>query len=66
MNVARQPVSLITPLLVVRLDGSQPIRYSLKLELDAKYRLLREELARLSGVYCVLLVDVFGGIVRVC
>ena len=51
---------------MVRLDGSQPIRYSLKLELDAKYRLLREELAQLSGIYRMLLVDVFGGIVRVC
>ena len=66
MNVARQPVSLIIPLLVVRLNGSQPVRYSLKLELDAKYRLLREELAQLSGIYRMLLVDVFGGIVRVC
>lgn len=50
---------------VVRLDGSQPIRYSLKQELDGKYKVLREEIQKLCGLSFLLLVDVFAGTIRV-
>ena len=50
---------------VIPLDGSQPVRYCLKLELDAKYRLLKEQLIELCNINRLFLVDVFGGTVRV-
>ena len=52
---------------VVRLDGSQPVRYGLKLEVDEKYRLMKEQLSELCGVpYSrLLLVEVYGALVKV-
>lgn len=52
---------------VVRLDGSQPVRYGLKLEVDDKYRALLMILSRLTGIKKsnLLLVEVFGAMIRV-
>jgi ubiquitin carboxyl-terminal hydrolase 6/32 len=51
--------------IVIRLDGSQPIRYSMRQELDGKYGTLRETLQDSTHIHYLLLVDVFGGIIRV-
>ena len=52
---------------VVRLDGSQPVRYGLKLEVDDKYRALLVALSRLTGIKKsnLLLVEIFGAMIRV-
>ncbi|CAI8055035.1 Ubiquitin carboxyl-terminal hydrolase 32 [Geodia barretti] len=51
---------------VVRLDGSQPVRYGLKLEVDDKYRALLATLSRLTGIKKsnLLLVEMFGATIR--
>lgn len=53
--------------LVVRLDGSQPVRYCLRQEMDDKYRRVKENISALTDIPAsrFVLVDVFGGIVRV-
>ena len=53
--------------IVVRLDGSQPVRYGLKLEVDDKYRALLATLSRLTGIKKsnLLLVEMFGATIRV-
>ena len=53
---------------VVRLDGSQPVRYGLKLEMDDKYRSLKQSLSDLCGISGsrLLLVEVYGAMIRVC
>ena len=52
---------------MVLLDGSQPLRYGLKLELDDKYRQLKRALCDLCGLEPadILLVEVYSGVVRV-
>ena len=52
---------------VVRLDGSQPVRYGVKLEIDEKYRALRQSLADLTGIRKsnLLLVEMYGSMIRV-
>ena len=52
---------------VVRLDGSQPVRYGIKVEVDDKYRSLKQSLANLCGVPSskLLLVEICGSVVRV-
>ena len=52
---------------VVRLDGSQPVRYGLKLEIDERYRLLKENLSQLCGIpsSTLLLVEIVGSMIRV-
>ena len=52
---------------MVLLDGSQPMRYGLKLELDDKYRQLKRALSELCGLESdrMLLVEVYGGVIRV-
>ena len=52
---------------VVRLDGTQPVRYGLKVDMDEKYRALKEGLADLCGLATssLMLVEVFGALVRV-
>ena len=50
---------------VVRLDGSQPIRYGLKQELEGKYQVLKEFLKQKMNVAEFMLADIFGGIIRV-
>ena len=56
-------LSLIS--LVVRLDGSQPIRYGLKQEMEGKYANLHVHLTDKTGIHRFMLVDVFGGTIRV-
>ncbi|XP_019848743.1 PREDICTED: ubiquitin carboxyl-terminal hydrolase 32-like isoform X2 [Amphimedon queenslandica] len=51
-------------IIVIPIDGSQPTRYCLKLELDAKYRLLKEQLVEMCQINRLILVDVYGGTVR--
>lgn len=54
-------------LLVMFLDGRQPVRYGLKLEIDEKYRQLKEELEKLCGVSAarLLMVEVYASNIRV-
>ena len=53
--------------IVVRLDGNQPVRYGLKLEVDDKYRSLLVALSRLTGIKTsnLLLVEMYGSMIRV-
>ena len=50
---------------VVRLDGSRPIRYGLKQDLEGKYCVLKNFLTQKTNVPYFMLVDVYGGTVRV-
>lgn len=54
-------------LLVMFLDGRQPVRYGLKLEIDEKYRQLKDELEKLCGVPAarLLMVEVYASNIRV-
>lgn len=60
-------IFMIYSLAVVRLDGSQPVRYGLKLEMDDKYRSLKQSLSDLCGIpgSRLLLVEVYGAMIRV-
>lgn len=60
-------IYMIYSLAVVRLDGSQPVRYGLKLEMDDKYRSLKQSLSDLCGIpgSRLLLVEVYGAMIRV-
>ena len=51
----------------MRLDGSQPVRYGLKLEVDQKYRALLSSLSRMAGIRKsnLLLVEMHGAMIRV-
>lgn len=51
----------------MRLDGSQPVRYGIKLELDDKYRRLKEVVSELSGISQanLRLAEVYGAMVKV-
>ena len=55
------------PVVVMFLDGRQPVKYGLKLEIDEKYRLLKEELGKLCEVppSCLLLVEMYASNIRV-
>lgn len=52
---------------VNRLDGSVPVKYGLRLNMDEKYKALKRELCSLSGIPVeqLLLVEVLGPIVKV-
>ncbi|KAK7088275.1 hypothetical protein V1264_022210 [Littorina saxatilis] len=54
-------------ILVNRLDGSVPIKYGLRLNMDEKYKTLKQELSSLSGIPAdqLLLVEILGPIVKV-
>lgn len=54
-------------MLVVRLDGSVPVKYGLRLKTGDKYKHLREALAELVGIDLaqLLLIELFAGTVRV-
>jgi ubiquitin carboxyl-terminal hydrolase 6/32 len=49
------------------LDGRQPIKYGLKLEMDEKYRHLKEELSKLCNLPSsrLLMVEVYASNIRV-
>lgn len=59
----------LTPLVspVVRLDGSVPVKYGLRLNMDEKYSAVKEQLAHLSGLpACRLyLAEVAGSQIKV-
>ena len=61
------PFSLRLFVLVVRLDGSQPVRYCLKQRMEDRYHNLREQLSQMASIHCnhFILVDVYGGTIRV-
>ena len=52
---------------VVRLDGSTPVRYSLREEMDHKYLDLKKMLSELSGiaVHCLQLCEVMAACIKV-
>lgn len=52
---------------VVRIDGSVPLKYGLRLNLDDKYRTLKRELAELCNLSAeqLLLVEIAGAMVKV-
>lgn len=49
------------------LDGSQPVRYGIKMELDDKYRQLKEVVSELCGVptTSLRLAEVYGAMIKV-
>lgn len=53
-------------ILVNRLDGSTPVKYGLRLNMDEKYKALKQELSTLSGIPAdqLLLVEIVGPIVK--
>ena len=55
------------PPIVIRLDGSQPVRYGIKVEVDDKYRSLKQSLSELCGIPSskLLLVEISGSVIRV-
>ena len=55
------------PPVVIRLDGSQPVRYGIKVEVDDKYRSLKQSLSELCGIPSskLLLVEISGSVIRV-
>lgn len=52
---------------VTRLDGSVPIKYGIRLNMDEKYKALKKELSRLTSIPPdqVLFVEIMGPIVKV-
>lgn len=52
---------------VMFLDGRQPVKYGLKLEMDEKYKQLKEELSELCEVPSsrLLLVEMYASNIRV-
>lgn len=59
--------NLVAPFVVMFLDGRQPVKYGLRLEIDEKYRLLKEELGKLCDVppARLLLVEMYASNIRV-
>ena len=51
----------------MRLDGSTPTKYGLRLNMEEKYRGLKQHLTELSGIPApqLLLVEIFGALVKV-
>ncbi|KAL8573322.1 hypothetical protein ACOMHN_032784 [Nucella lapillus] len=54
-------------ILVNRLDGSTPVKYGLRLNMDEKYKTLKQELSTLAAIPAdqLLLVEILGPIVKV-
>ena len=52
---------------VMRLDGSTPTKYGLRLNMDEKYKGLKKQLSQLTGIPMpqILLVEILGALVRV-
>lgn len=53
-------------IIVIRLDGSVPVKYGLRLNMDEKYRALKRELSSLTTVPAeqILLVEIVGPVVK--
>ena len=51
----------------MRLDGSTPTKYGVRLNMDEKYRGLKKQLSELTDIPTpqILLVEVFGALVKV-
>ena len=70
-SLGHTPLSLLTTslsyLAVMKLDGSQPVRYGIKLELDDKYRRVKEIVAEMCGISSssLRLAEVYGATVKV-
>ncbi|PIK33737.1 putative ubiquitin carboxyl-terminal hydrolase 32, partial [Apostichopus japonicus] len=58
--------SMHIEIIVVRIDGSVPLKYGLRLNLDDKYRTLKRELAELCNLSAeqLLLVEIAGAMVK--
>ncbi len=52
---------------VMRLDGSMPIKYGLRLSVDEKYKALKKHISILTSlpVTQILLVEIIGALVKV-
>ena len=52
---------------VMRLDGSTPTKYGLRLNMDEKYKGLKKQLSQLTSIPMpqILLVEIFGALVKV-
>ena len=61
------PYCVILLFSVMRLDGSVPVKYGLRLNMDEKYRGLKRHLSELSSIPPghILLVEIFGALVKV-
>ena len=53
--------------LVMTLDGSVPIKYGVRLNMDEKYRMLKKALSELTDIPTnqILLVEILGPVVKV-
>ena len=51
----------------MKLNGSVPVKYGVRLNMDEKYRTLKKQLSELSGIPAmqILLVEIFGALVKV-
>ena len=60
-------LQLLVPFSVIRLDGSVPQKYGLRLNMDEKYRVLKKELSTLTNIPSqqILLVEIVGPVVKV-
>lgn len=52
---------------MTRLDGSVPIKYGIRLNMDEKYKVLKKELSQLTSIPVdqILFVEIMGPIVKV-
>ncbi|CAI9715032.1 ubiquitin carboxyl-terminal hydrolase 32-like [Octopus vulgaris] len=52
--------------IVIWLDGSVPVKYGLRLNMDEKYKTLKKELSKLTDIAAnqILFVEIFGSIVK--
>ena len=52
---------------VVRLDGSVPVRYGLRLNMDARYSAVKQQLQQMSGVHetSILICELADPLVKV-
>ncbi|XP_060562624.1 ubiquitin carboxyl-terminal hydrolase 32-like [Ruditapes philippinarum] len=53
-------------IIVMRLDGSVPVKYGLRLNMDEKYKALKKELSKLADISPeqILLVEIVGPVVK--
>ena len=52
---------------MIKLDGSTPVKYGLRLPMDATYDLLKERLSAMCGVSSehLLLAEILGAMIKV-
>ena len=51
----------------MRLKGSTPLKYGLRMNMEDKYREIKKEISQLSGIPItqLLLVEIFGALIKV-